>query len=1061
MDNQAPLPTSLAEVESLILALYSHQTSHTDIASIQDTLQRLQRSPEGWRLAQTFIDRPVRSTTDDQIKFFGALTIIIKLNTESSALSPEDAGELLQNLLRWLATSSRDESGFLSTQKLCQALVTFFIHFSSLWPRCIKSLLLSLRTGNSVVGDDVDRAPSVSEIVAGLDWRLMRVALLFANNLVTDVGKTDMRLPKFSAVHAQLLQNAADAAELIHVGLASPVSDPAKTVTIRRESIKCLQSWILYAQRLPLNSSETLIGPLRSLINPVVICLQDDELYDAAIELLSDILSNYSNFFTADHYDSIASIFESEWGEKHMQALLGGDFDFEPLQYGLLLLAYGDARVETLMTTPASTDGGRSQKILASLSALLTAAGHPVAEDFIFVPALEFWATYIETMLDSMYSDADDGSGGQYAPWVESALVVVKEVVGRCWAKIQYPPIKEFMSWDSSDRAGFGDARKDVGDLLQTVFTVAGRDLLTIFTDLLLQSINDKAWSQIEATAFCLAALSDCVSDDANYDGILESIFSSPLFSLLALGESQLPVRLRQTALSLIERYSEYFERKPAHLPAALNLLFEAVATPPLAMQASKAISTLCSSCRALLTPEASAFLRQYQMLHDNPQLDSLAEERIVYAISAIIQSTPDETTRLQLSEQLLSYIVRDVELCLRLHRNEGTNSDLDTNSPLIAKAVRQCQQQQQQKQPQSQESQLVPSTNEVLLQAVLIPLRCLASMARGLQSTTEAAIELDSDDDVHNGSERAPTGHPQLQSLQSTIMSMILAIQSVFPRSSEVVDVICSIFKAGFSEAEPGPLVFPPEMVTEMLVHQSGTGGDATKTVTPYIGSIVNTAHSFVSSLANKNASSAAAAKSLGTLVPWIFGLLQQLPEPEADTELTQRGIEFVDCVMQKNAAALLRLEPSSQLEYFFMFTLKVLDGNEPLPKAAAAEFWSTFITLRPEEDLKASVSNAMEHLGPLLSRSLINNFGGNASRSELDKLADPLKKMVVQHVRAQSWLEQALTASSFPSDRVTASEKAVFLKKIMNLRGSRQTNTVVREFWLACRGSSFSYAS
>lgn len=779
-----------------------------------------------------------------------------------------------------------------------------------------------------------------------------------------------------------------------------------------------------------MSSSEALIGPLRSLIIPVVNCLQDEELYDAAIELLSDILSNYSNFFTAEHYDAIATIFESQWGAKHMEALLGGDFDFEPLQYGLLLLAYGDARVELLMTTPSSVDGGRSQNILASLARLLTTQGHPVAEDFIFVPALEFWGTYIETMLDSMYSDSDDGSGGKYAPWVESALVLVKEVVGHCWQKIQYPPIKEFMSWDSSDRAGFGDARKDVGDLLQTVFSVAGRDLLTIFTDLLLRSINDKAWPQIEATAFCLAALSDCVSDDNSYDNVLESIFSSPLFSLLALGESELPVRLRQTALSLIERYSEYFERKPAHLPAALNLLFEAVATPPLAMQASKAISTLCSSCRALLTPQASAFLQQYQLLHDSPQLDSLAEERIVNAIAAIIQATSDEETRLQLCQQLLSFIVRDVEICLTLN-NEGAGANPDTNSPLIAKAVRQCQQQQQSLQPG--QDLAAPSVNEVLLQAVLIPLRCLLSMARGLQSTTEAAIELDSDDDAHNNG-GAPASNPQLHSLQSTVMSMILAIQSAFPRSSEVIDVTCNIFKAGFSETEPGPLVFPPEMVTDMLVRQSGTAGDGSKTVTPYIGSIVNTAQSFVSSLANnKNTTSEAAARSLGTLVPWIFGLLQQLPEPEADTELTQRGIEFVDSVMQKNAAALLRAEPSSQLEFFFMFTLKVLDGNEPLPKAAAAEFWSTFITLRPEEDLKAAVSNAMEHLGPLLSRSLINNFGGNASRSELDKLADPLKKMVVQHVRAQSWLEQALTAPSFPSDRVTASEKAVFLKKIM----------------------------
>lgn len=105
--------------------------------------------------------------------------------------------------------------------------------------------------------------------------------------------------------------------------------------------------------------------------------------------------------------------------------------------------------------------------------------------------------------------------------------------------------------------------------------------------------------------------------------------------------------------------------------------------------------------------------------------------------------------------------------------------------------------------------------------------------------------------------------------------------------------------------------------------------------------------------------------------------------------------------------------------------------------------------------------MTNAMEHLGPLLAQSLIYNIGGNASRSELDKLGEPLKKMVVQHIRANTWLEEALMSPAFLSDRVTASDKTFFLKKIISLRGSRQTNNVVREFWLTCRGSNFAYAS
>jgi hypothetical protein len=50
------------------------------------------------------------------------------------------------------------------------------------------------------------------------------------------------------------------------------------------------------------------------------------------------------------------------------------------------------------------------------------------------------------------------------------------------------------------------------------------------------------------------------------------------------------------------------------------------------------------------------------------------------------------------------------------------------------------------------------------------------------------------------------------------------------------------------------------------------------------------------------------------------------------------------------------------------------------------------------------------MTHLGPLLARSLVRNFAGHAARSELDKLCEPLKKLVVTRVEAQGWLQLAL---------------------------------------------------
>jgi len=102
---------------------------------------------------------------------------------------------------------------------------------------------------------------------------------------------------------------------------------------------------------------------------------------------------------------------------------------------------------------------------------------------------------------------------------------------------------------------------------------------------------------------------------------------------------------------------------------------------------------------------------------------------------------------------------------------------------------------------------------------------------------------------------------------------------------------------------------------------------------------------------------------------------------------------------------------------------------------------------------------------------------MGGDAARSDLDKLCDPLKKLVVRQLRSRNWLEAALLADNFPSTKATSKDKAVFLQKLMryisppsknsvliissSLRGAKGTAQVVRDFWLACRGSNFGYAS
>lgn len=84
-------------------------------------------------------------------------------------------------------------------------------------------------------------------------------------------------------------------------------------------------------------------------------------------------------------------------------------------------------------------------------------------------------------------------------------------------------------------------------------------------------------------------------------------------------------------------------------------------------------------------------------------------------------------------------------------------------------------------------------------------------------------------------------------------------------------------------------------------------------------------------------------------------------------------------------------------------------------------------------DEDLQKSIDTALEHLGPMIADALIYNISGNAARSELDKVCDPLKKFVARHRSSKAWLENALSSGNFASDRVSDSEKRAFLQKIM----------------------------
>ena len=171
----------LEDHERLIKGLYE---PGADVARISAVLTRIQRSHQGW----LFADQVLQSQ-DVKVRFFGALTFTIKINTDWNKLSIEDAAALLQRLMTWLVRLVQAGDDQLVIRKLCSSLVAYFLKSSTSWDRCLKHLIWCFSIGSVVDKEGISQLPSTVVLLANLNALQLKTLLWFSTTLVEEVGK--------------------------------------------------------------------------------------------------------------------------------------------------------------------------------------------------------------------------------------------------------------------------------------------------------------------------------------------------------------------------------------------------------------------------------------------------------------------------------------------------------------------------------------------------------------------------------------------------------------------------------------------------------------------------------------------------------------------------------------------------------------------------------------------------------------------------------------------------------------------------------------------------------
>ncbi len=983
---------SPAHIEKLVQRFYQPGRPQ-EIKKIEDQIQTFQFSNQGWQLADTLL-----YSEDRNVRFFGALTFTIKIKRDSASLTESEARSLVERLLQHLIRLVNRGESALVIKKLCSALVAYYLLPSTLWSRPVFNVMVSLsqRQGFDISGlSTLDLAQSLSnhQLLAAL-WFSMGLAEEAKQALVVNEQslRYDMRVAA----------NTEDVASLLYASIDIRIPQDGIGIQRIQEALKCSQSWIMYAQRVWMDQGPTL-RPLQSLFPLFLRALEQDELYEQASELLVDILSNFSIFLTENDYGSLAKLLTTPKVGNLFNEIISGDHSPEATSYARVCLAYGEAAVQDL----ARRDDVNLAQLLFQLMQLLSHEGYPGVEDDDFCSqALVFWQIYAEYITDSLYTLEPD----QMPPWMHAAQGRLLQVIDTCWAKIRQPPEDIALRWDSEDRTNFQSFRNDVEDFLQTSQTVLGMKIFEKFAWLVLKSLEEQAWHQLEASIFCLEALSEVVSEDNYVDVVLSNLFGSAIFSEMTGRKDEIPAKTRQATVSMITRFIGFFERHKEHLPAMLNFLFHSLRVPDLGNVAAKAIFTVCSSCRTSLISELEVFIKQYEAIQKENTLESSVKENVLAGIAAIIQTLPTDAGKLEPLRTLLGFIEFDLA---------STFANM--------RAV-----------------QHTPADSEEYQTTGLCTLKSLASMGKALRAPDDAVIDLE----VEVPTSGFWTSDGEGSALQALVIEIVETLTSSMYWNSEIVEAACQVLRSGFRETTPGLFVFPPQTTVKFFLSSSMT--------TSRLDLIISTAAAMLSC---RSSSSTGMLEAASTCISHAIHLIATLDHnPSVDPEVAASIIDLADKCIPSYLLSMRHLESINDL---LRFTISSLSSSEIMPLRSAAHFWSVFVQ---KYDLSEEVAQFQYHVmqtyGPTICVILIHGIAGEVPRSNLETLAESLKKLIFAQPQAKQWISAALEHPNFPSKKITAAQKRIWLQKVMNLRGARKTNNEVKDFWVLCRGPESNFA-
>ncbi|KAI4654642.1 uncharacterized protein J4E79_008516 [Alternaria viburni] len=993
MASNGAFPVPYEEIERLVKSIYEPGQAKK-IAETEATLRVLQRSPQGWEIADALL-----KSDNEQVRFFGALTLTVKLNADSAELSEEESEQLLSTLIHHLV--SRPSSS-IATRKVSSTLAQYFSKPISVWTHCIRSLAASFAAQRPVLDEALKEHPSTWDLLPQFSDEQLLVMLDFAMSLADEAKKPSNTPDRKS--QERMVANVESVEILLHVSfgrgikwLSISIDDPNYAQSVQQgekiciAALKCFTGWIFYAQSEFKDDLEKL-QHLRSVNELALTCLEYH--VEDAMELVAEILENYPTFFEAKHQEMLWSAISGPWG---MEIL--NNSDAETVSLARIIVAYGQILLDTkvIYTQPEST---HHQQVMSFLHNLLKYPDPVGAEDEIAPVVLDFWSNYVSAIAEETFLYA---AGEQVPDWMNTAKTNVLQAVSELVEKIIYPSADVTESWDSDARKTFKVFRIDVRDIIMEAYDPL-RDVLTDqFVDFALRGLGAGDWLELETGLFGLIAIADALTQ--NSDNRLTRLFEQPLFATIS-STPGVPAITRRTAVELVAALNHFFLRNPQFLPQVLPFLLTALAQPAIAHGAAKSFASLCSECRKSLIGELPSFFQMYEQFLTYATAEEFTKSMVLKGIAAIVQAQDTEEKQFEGVRQLFQYITRDAMQSINITKEGGD----------------------------AEEGQVLALTT----------LKCLASVGKAMQASDEEVVDLESDKEPSVFWLQGPG-----KEIQNQVINLVNYMTQVFPGNDEIIEAACCVLRTGFKETVSGPFVLPHSAAIDFITK--------TTVQTPRLPFVLETACCWISS--HKHHQPEGFQAQAQRLLQHDLSIMRALQHPRNDPEIAVGCIELVQNFINTDPRIMTQESPEN-LSGMFGFTVESIKSPEVLPKRAAAKLWKDIFELAGNTNSphQATTQEIVAHFGPTVTLALMANVCGEVDFTSLEHIIAPLRALIRADKNSRAYITNALAEQPllqrFQQDQgVQDMVRKLIESMTRNARNGAAFKDSVKAFWQTCK--------